>query len=102
MGQVGFEFCEKILRPTAFQTVNADGFGDYFDGLPVTCPAADDLTVEVGLDADPNMVAAMAFLDTGACPVATVPPGVAETRFGAPVTKPDRRGPPQREFAGAW
>ena len=44
VGQIGLEFCEKILRPTAFQTVNADGVGDYFNGLPVGagCDAADD------------------------------------------------------------
>ena len=104
VGQVGFEFCNKILRPTAFQTVNADGFGDYFDGLPVAagCAAADDLTVALGADTDPNMVAAMAFLDTGQCSVATVAPGVAKIQFGVAATKPDLRGPPQREFAGAW
>ena len=40
VGQVGLEFCDKILRPTSFKKSNAAGFGDYFDGLPVDCPAA--------------------------------------------------------------
>ncbi len=44
VGQVGIEFCEKILRPTAFQTLNADDFGDFFDGLPADCAANDDLS----------------------------------------------------------
>jgi len=102
VGQVGFEFCEKILRPTAFQTVNADDFGDYFDGLPVDCAAADDLNVPVGADNDPNMIAALAYLDTGACPVAAVPGGASKPGVSRDMPRPDRHGPPWREFAGAY
>ena len=96
MGQVGFEFCQKILRLTAFQTVNADGFGDYFGGLPADCSAADDLNVAVGDATDPNMVAAMSYLETGACPVAPQPASAVQA-------KPERRsGPPWREISGAY
>jgi len=102
VGQVGFVFCEKILRPTAFQTVNADGFGDYFGGLPVDCPAADDLNVPVGDVTDPNMIVAMMFLDTGQCPVAAAPTGAFKAQLNESVPKLDRRGPPWREFAGAY
>ncbi len=102
VGQVGLEFCEQILRPTAFQTMNANDFGDYFDGLPVDCAAADDLNVTVGADTDPNMVAALGFLATGACPAASLP--VTQFKLGAQqeVPQPDRRGPPHREFADAF
>ena len=72
VGQVGIEFCEKILRPTAFQTVNALDEGDYFDGLPVDCPAADVLAIPVGADSDPNVVGALSYLATGACPIIAV------------------------------
>ena len=106
VGQVGFEFCGKILRPTAFKTVNADGYGDYFDGLPVDCPAVDDLSIAVGADADPNMVVAMGFLDTGACPVAAVPTAAVKTQAGRQIESsrhaPERPLPPWREFAGAY
>jgi hypothetical protein len=102
IGQVGFVFCEKILRATAFQNVNADGFGDYFNGLPANCPAADDLGVAVGADADPNIVTAMAYLDTGSCPVVALPPGVSKTRFGQQANKPEQSAPPWLEFAGAF
>ena len=61
VGQIGLEFCDQILRPTSFQTLNADDFGDYFDGLPVDCAAADDLNEAVGADTDPNVVAALAI-----------------------------------------
>ncbi len=102
IGQVGFEFCDKIIRPTAFQTFNADGFGDYFGGLPVDCPATDDLTIAVGADADPNMVTAMGYLDTGQCPVAALPVGASKAQFARQTVGPDRRGPPWREYAGAF
>lgn len=100
VGQVGLEFCEKILRPTAFETVNADDVGDYFGGLPADCSAADDLTIPVGDDTDPNVVTALEFLATGACPV--VQSTVSAEAVTLPVPRLDLRGPPWREFAGAY
>ncbi|MDH3613664.1 MAG: S41 family peptidase [Gammaproteobacteria bacterium] len=102
VGQVGFEFCEKILRPTAFKLVNAVDFGDYFGGLPVDCAAADDLNVAIGAPTDPNMVAALGYLDTGACPVISLPGAPAQRVLPQDYPQPDRRGPPWREFAGAF
>ena len=103
VGQVGIEFCSKILRPIAFQTVNADDFGDYFGGLPVNpgCAAADDLNVAVGADTDPNMVAALGYLQTGGCPVLSLPGVQTKPAFEQDYPQPDRRGPPWWEFAGA-
>ena len=66
VGQLGLPFCDKILRPTSFQTINANDEGDYFDGLPVDCAAADDLSIPVGDDADPNVVTALSYLANGA------------------------------------
>jgi carboxyl-terminal processing protease len=81
VGQVGLEFCDKILRPTAFRVKNALGDGDYFDGLPADCSAPDNLNIPVGDDLDPNMIAAMSFLNTGACPVVAVPGGQQKLTF---------------------
>ena len=101
VGQIGLEFCEKILRPTAFQTVNAAGFGDYFDGLTLDCAAADDLNVATGDDADPNIVAALSILDGTGCPtVAATAAELAAQKAAAPAVK--LRGPPHREFANAY
>jgi len=102
VGQIGLTFCDKILRPTSFKTVNAAGEGDYFDGLPVDCPAADDLDFAVGGDSDPNMVAAMTYLNTGACPVAAAPGGQFKPGGAAGIEQRDRRGPAHREFADAY
>lgn len=102
VGQVGLEFCDRILRPTAFQTFNADGFGDYFDGLPVDCAADDDLNTAIGADDDPNMIAALTYLDTGACPVAAPATGQAKPDATWQPRREYRGGPPWREFAGAY
>jgi C-terminal processing protease CtpA/Prc len=103
VGQVGIEFCEKILRPTSFKTTNAAGYGDYFDGLPVDCPADDLLEIPVGADNDPNVVAALSISESGDCAVVAVPDG----QQAAPVVRPEIRypeltGPPEREFAGSF
>jgi len=103
VGQVGLEFCEKILRPTAFETVNANDEGGYFDGLPADCVASDDLAIPVGDDADPNVVAALEFFATGACPVVQAAQGeIPAQGVGLAVPRIDLRGPPWREFAGAF
>jgi C-terminal processing protease CtpA/Prc len=92
VGQVGIEFCSKILRPTAFQTFNADGFGDYFDGLFADCAVPDDLNVEVGEDGDPNVEAALSFIRTGGCPVTVAP----QKGLAAPALAPQPRTAEQR------
>ena len=102
VGQIGLDFCDKRMRPTSFETVNADLAGDYFDGLPVDCVALDDLNIEVGLDEDPNIIAAMTYLNTGACPVAALPSGQFKVSSERAVRQLDRRGPPEREFADAY
>ena len=103
VGQVGIEFCEKILRPTSFRTTNSLGDGDYFDGLPVDCPAIDDVTTAVGADDDPRVVAAVSIATTGACPPAPAASSRAQAVTVEPrVLFPERRGNAAREFAGAY
>jgi len=102
VGQVGLDFCDKILRPTAFKKSNADGFGDYFDGLPVDCAATDDLSVATGADNDPNMVAALSYVTTGGCPVLAAPGGLQKTAPSIDDSLLEHDGRPEREFAGAY
>lgn len=102
VGQVGLEFCEKILRPTSFKKSNAAGFGDYFDGLPVDCATPDSLDFATGADDDPNVVAALSFVNGTGCPVATLPGGQQKAATVFDQVRPDLSGPPEREFAGAY
>ena len=104
VGQIGLEFCDLLLRPTAFKTVNADGEGDFFDGLPLGagCAAADDLNIPVGDDADPNIMQAMAYLNTGACAMSSVS-GVQQKVLPEQLEPQiDLRGPPHRRYLDAW
>ena len=102
VGQIGLEFCDKILRPTTFKKSNAAGFGDYFDGLPVDCPATDDLDFPVGDANDPNIIAALSFVEGTGCPVASLPDGQQKAVFPLESPQPDLAGSPEREFAGAY
>lgn len=102
VGQIGLEFCDNILRPTSFQTVNANGFGDYYGGLPVDCVAPDDLGVAVGDVSDPNVVAALSFATSGACPVVAVPGTEQKPQDFLTDARGQRRGRPEREFANAY
>jgi len=102
VGQVGLEFCDKILRPTSFRTTNADGNGDYFDGLPVDCVATDMLDVQIGADNDPHIVAATTISATGACPVMSLPGTQQKAYSLLDQQRPDLTGSPEREFAGAY
>ncbi len=112
VGQIGLELpggCDILLRPTSFKTVNATGFGEFFNGLPVDCPATDDLDIPVGADNDPNMVAALDYLETGSCSVTALPNTVDKAADAAEAPRarledrrPDLSGPPWREYANAY
>ena len=102
VGQIGIEFCEKVIRPTAFQLFNADGFGDYFDGLGPDCAATDDISIPMGDDADPNLIAALGYFDTGSCPVVLGPPGASKPQANIELPQLDRRGGAERVYAEAW
>jgi C-terminal processing protease CtpA/Prc len=39
---------DNYIFPIAFKNVNADGYGDYYDGLPVDIKVEDDLTHDFG------------------------------------------------------
>ena len=102
VGQVGFEFCEQVLRPTSFQTVNANDFGDYFDGLPADCTVNDDLEIPVGADNDPNVEAALTYFATGGCPVAVAASAVDKSAPRERSPQAARRSQPHRELADAY
>jgi C-terminal processing protease CtpA/Prc len=103
VGQIGIDFCtDRILRPTAFRTTNANGDGDYFDGLPVDCPVTDDFSIPVGADNDPNVIAAVSIAATGACPVMAAPQGQQAPEIKPLIRYPDGRGSAAREYAGAY
>jgi len=74
VGQYAFDLqgCEDRLRLVSFKTVNALDQGDYYDGLastlPFACAAADTVAEPLGSAAEGMVAAALAWLQTGACP----------------------------------
>ena len=101
VGQIGVQFCEQVLRPTAFSLTNADDFGDYFGGLPVDCAVTDDLDIAVGIDTDPNIEAALTYFATGGCPVIAAPTPLSKPAF-AVARKVERQAAPHRQLADAY
>ncbi len=86
VGQYGLPFCDKVLAPVAFSMVNARGEGDYFDGLPADCLAADDIGHELGSAEETSLAAALGFIATGRCTAPTARTGLR--RVGAAVARP--------------
>ncbi len=67
VGQYGFTFCEKVLAPVSFSIKNVNNEGDFFDGIPPTCVAADDSTRQLGDPAEGSLAEALSYLRAGAC-----------------------------------
>lgn len=72
VGQYQLPFCDKVLAPVSFAMVNAAGEGDYYDGLPVTCAAGDDITRELGDPEEASLREALHYVSAGACSAAPV------------------------------
>ena len=67
VGQYGFDFCDKVLFPVSFMTVNAAGSGEYYSGLPVDCPMRDGLNRPLGHPEEARLAEAIYFLRNGSC-----------------------------------
>lgn len=67
VGQQPRQICDKIVYAITFQTVNGAGFGDYFDGLPVTCAAPDVIVGDWGDENDPLLAGAFHYIQHGQC-----------------------------------
>jgi len=59
--------CDTRLFAINFQTKNSDGFGDYFDGLPVDCAAEDTINSDWGSLDDPLLKEGLYLLENGSC-----------------------------------
>jgi C-terminal peptidase prc len=74
VGQYSIEFCDRVLLPVSFITVNARGEGDYFGGIAADCPAADDATHDLGAPEETSLAQALLYVRSGACFIAAPPP----------------------------
>jgi carboxyl-terminal processing protease len=72
VGSTPVSNCGTTWSPITFQVTNANNEGQYFGGLPATCPVAEDLSVPMGADGDPLLAGAQRYADGGGCPPTTL------------------------------
>jgi hypothetical protein len=103
VGQFAFDVaeCDFRLRLVTFKSVNREGNGDYFLGLPYAaftntggraCAASDDLTRAPGDPLEGMTAAALGWLGspTGACPSGTIAGGGGDiAALQAPLEAPE-------------
>lgn len=69
VGQYGYDFCDRVLHPVAFDLRNALGQGDFFHGIPADCAAADDIDRALGDPEEASLAEALYYVRTGTCHV---------------------------------
>ncbi len=71
VGMLPFSFQDLAIVAINFRIDNANGEGEYFDGLPVDIPADDDLTRRFGDTEETSLKQALEFIQTGTVKSAT-------------------------------
>lgn len=59
--------CSKVLNALEIDIQNADGAGGYFQGIGADCPVAENVSFELGDEAEPLLAAALGYVNTGSC-----------------------------------
>jgi carboxyl-terminal processing protease len=91
VGENGFDICSDVLYPITFKIANAAGYGDYFDGLPVTCAAVDDPSRALGDPKEASLATALTHVETGACGPGVAAAARENARREAARPRPSRR-----------
>lgn len=82
VGQYGFNFCDKVLAAVSFALVNANGQGDFFDGIPADCAASDDIEHDLGVADEGSLAEALHYIRTGSCSAASTTNRTLRARAG--------------------
>lgn len=110
VGQFGFDLaaCDLRVRAVTFQTVNANGQGEYYTGLASvvanTCRAGDDITRPLGDAGEASIRTALDFLAGRSCtPIAGDAKGDTAQRAASGLDLPERAPlMPERPRAGQF
>jgi C-terminal processing protease CtpA/Prc len=86
VGQYQVNFCDKTLAPVSFALRNANGEGDFFGGIPPSCPAADGLDHPIGDAREASLHEALTVVATGRC--SGMQPAVLQREEREPATMP--------------
>lgn len=66
-GTYGDENCGKVMHALSVSFVNANGAGDYYDGLNADCPANDNMNDTLGNPTEALFSQALEYINTGSC-----------------------------------
>ena len=110
VGQFGFDLpdCDLRIRAVTFQTLNADGNGEYFTGLasvmPNTCRANDDIFTPFGDPTEASIATALDFLAGRSCaaPITGGAGRTAQSVGGREILQPERPNAAQYEIPGLY
>ena len=110
VGQFGFDFdaCDLRIRAVTFQTLNANGDGDYFTGLastiPNSCSAGDDITQALGDANEASVATALDFLAGRSCTAISKSGSddLAQREGELETLQPDQPNVAQREIPGLY
>lgn len=69
VGQMPEPLCDKRTFVVNFETVNALGDGQYYDGIAPTCAVTEQIVGDWGDPQDPLLATANNYIDTGTCGV---------------------------------
>ncbi len=61
------QICNDVVFAINFDSVNAAGEGEYYDGLEVDCQVDEVVTGDWGVDTDPMYAEGINYLKTGSC-----------------------------------
>lgn len=86
------ESCGNVFSVVNFRANNARGEANYDSGIAPTCAVADTFTGTLGDPAEPLTDAALGYLQTGNCPVATAPARGSTLKLRRFVEPGDRPG----------
>lgn len=67
VGMNSFDLCNYTIVPITFKLVNADGYGDYYEGMPADCLAEDDVLHDFGDPEETSLKEALYVLENGKC-----------------------------------
>jgi C-terminal processing protease CtpA/Prc len=67
VGMLVSQLCDEVILAITHHNHNSEGEGDFFDGIPVDCPAIDNVVGDWGDRKDPMLAEALYLLENEQC-----------------------------------
>jgi C-terminal processing protease CtpA/Prc len=66
-GMSAISYCDKVILPVQFRSVNGDGEGDYVDGISPLCTSSDDYDKDFGNSGEDSLSSALFYIENNQC-----------------------------------